>query len=99
MPHVLHYTEKPPHGQVQRLLVQLMKTGTEVGSILVFFVLLILVIVILSVRLIEDTAQENADEVQQHHGDSHHALGHDVRRGDHGSDEEDDHDGNAALPS
>ena len=79
---------------VQRRLIQLMKTGTEAGSVLAL--LFFLVILIRIARLIEDAAQEDADEIQQHHGESHHALGHDVRRGDHSSDEEDDHDGHAA---
>ena len=70
---------------MQRRLIQLMKTGTEAGSVLAL--LFFLVILIRITRLIEDAAQEDADEIQQHHGESHHALGHDVRRGDHSSDD------------
>ena len=69
------------------------KTGSRRLFVVLFFVVLI---VIVRLRLVEDAAQEDADEVQQHHGACHHALGHDVRRGDNSRDEEDDHDGHTA---
>ena len=62
------------------------------------FVVLGVVVFVLVIRfrLVEDAAQEDADEIQQHHGERHHALGHDIGRGDHGCNEEDADNGDAS---
>lgn len=67
----------------------------EKALVLVFLFRVLFVIAVFRAGLVEDAAQEDADKVEQHHGDSYHALGHDVRRGDDSCDEEDEHDGNA----
>ena len=66
----------------------MIKQKTRSQSLLFVLILVILFVIIVLFRLIEDAAQENADEVQQHHGAGHHALRHDIRRGDNGRDEE-----------
>lgn len=68
---------------------------TDGKALVLVFLFLVLFVFALRAGLVEDAAQEDADKVEQHHGDSYHALGHDVRRGDDSCDEEDEHDGNA----